>query len=228
MSGERLGRGPWARLFASALVPDEGSSVAAHGRALVAAGDVHELEIVAGKASARVGACDVSVSAQPVSPRIWTAVARFARGNQRLEAGVSGREQSVHLEHLLTVDWEAPLVPRRDAIGRACTCDRGGPCEHVAALAYTVAQEIDRDPSVLLRWRGCGMAETEPEPEVAAAPRFTGDPWLAGTLPQPRPLRPLPAGAVLKRLGPSRVRAGGNELETVLAPAYEAFAAEDG
>ena len=28
MSVDRLGRGPWARLFASALVPDEGSAVA--------------------------------------------------------------------------------------------------------------------------------------------------------------------------------------------------------
>jgi hypothetical protein len=97
----------------------------------------------------------------------------------------------------------------------------------VAALAYAVAQEIDRDPSLLLRWRGCGQAETEPEPEVAAAPVLTGDPWLAGTLPAPRPLRPLPAGAVLKRLGPSRVRVGGDELEAVLARAYEAFAAEE-
>ena len=29
-----LGKGPWARLFATAVVPDEGSSVAEHGRRL--------------------------------------------------------------------------------------------------------------------------------------------------------------------------------------------------
>ena len=224
MSAERIGRGPWARLFASALVPDEGSSVAERGRALVGADEVHELEIVAGKVSARVGSCAVSVSAAPVSPRIWTAVARFARGNRPLEAGVSGREQSVHLEHLLTVDWDAPLVPRREAIGRTCTCDRGGTCEHVAALAYAVAQEIDRDPSLLLRWRGCGTTETEAEAEPEAAPLELGDdPWLAGTLPPARPLRPLPVGAVLKRLGPSGLRVGGNDLADVLLPAYAAF-----
>jgi len=226
MSSERMGRGPWARLFASAVVPDEGSAVAQRGRTLVEAGDVYELEIAAGKVSARVGTCTVGVSAAPVPPRIWTAVARFARGNRPLEAGVSGRAQSVHLEHLLTVDWDAPLVPRRDAIDRSCSCDRGGICEHVVALAYAVAQEIDRDPSVLLRWRGCGAAETEPEPEVAAPLELGDDPWLAGALPPARPLRPLPVGAVLKRLGPSGVRVGGEDLADVLLPAYAAF--EDG
>jgi uncharacterized Zn finger protein len=223
MSSERLGRGPWARLFASAVVPDEGSPVAERGRALVGAGEVEELEIAAGKASARVGSCIVSVSAVPVPPRIWTAVARFARGNRQLEAGVSGREQSVHLEHLLTVDWDAPLVPRRDAIARSCSCDPGGRCEHVAALGYVVAQEIDRDPSLLLRWRGCGAAETEPEPEVVAPLELGDDPWLAGAMPAPRALRPLPAGAVLKRLGPSRIRVGGEDLADVLQRAYAAF-----
>ncbi len=226
MSTERIGRGPWARLFATALVPDESSAVAERARALVAAGEVDELEIAAGKISARVGSCVVGLSAAPVPPRIWTAVARFARGNRPLEAGVAGREQSVHLEHLLTVDWEAPLVPRRDAIGLSCTCDRGGACEHVAALAYAVAQEIDRDPSLLLRWRGCGAAEADPEPEVAAPIELGDDPWLAGTLPPPRPLRPLPVGAVLKRLGPSGLRVGSDDLADVLLPAYAAF--EDG
>jgi uncharacterized Zn finger protein len=226
MTAERLGRGPWARLFVGALVPDEGSAVAERGRALLRAGEVRELQIAAGKASARVGPCDVAVSAAPVPPRIWTAVARFARGNRPLEAGVSGREQSVHLEHLLTVDWDAPLVPRRDAIDRSCTCERGGTCPHVAALAYAVAQEIDRDPSLLLRWRGLGAVEPEPEPEAAAPLDLGDDPWLAGALPPARPLRPLPVGAVLKRLGPSGVRVGGVDLADVLLPAYAAF--EDG
>ena len=93
----------------------------------------------------------------------------------------------------------------------------------MAALAYAVAREIDRDPSVLLRWRGCGAAETEPEPELAAPPELEDDPWLAGTLPAARPLRPLPAGAVLKRLGPSRIRVGNEDLADVLQRAYAAF-----
>ena len=71
--------------------------------------------------------------------------------------------------------------------------------------------EIDRDPAILLRWRGC-EAEDEIEP---AAPMpcplvMPEDAWEAGPLPEPRPLRPLPTGAVLKRLGPSGLRVGGD------------------
>jgi len=223
MNSERSGRGPWARLFASAVVSDEGSALAERGRALAAT--VEGLDVAAGRLTARVGECEVAIAAAPVPPRIWAAVARFARGNRPLEAGVAGREQSVHLEHLLTVDWDAPLVPRHGAIARTCSsCDTGVLCEHVAAVAFAFAAEIDRDPSLLLRWRGCGAVEpvVEPEPfEVTAG----DDPWRAGPLPEPRPLRPLPEGAVLKRLGPSGIRVGGRELEEVLARAYAAFGA---
>ena len=101
-----------------------------------------------------------------------------------------------------------------------------------------MAREIDRDPSLLLRWRGCGQAEPENEVEPEVAPPVpTGDQWRAGTLPPRRPPRPLPAGAVLKRLGPSGVRisgvrisgvrVGGGDLTDVLQVAYAAFAAEE-
>jgi hypothetical protein len=86
----------------------------------------------------------------------------------------------------------------------------------VAALAFAVADAIDRDPSLFLRWRGCAPVEAAPARR---------DPWEAGPLPEPRPLRALPPGAVLKRLGRSGIRVAGVDLADALAPAYEAFAA---
>ncbi len=222
---ERLGRGPWARLLVGAVLPDEGSSLAERGRVLVDEDAVRDLVVTAGTAVARVGDCDVTIGTSPVPPRIWTAMTRSARGNPQLESAVKGRSQSVQLEHLMLVDWEQPLVPRTSALVRTCTCDRTGGCEHLAALAYAFAREIDRDPSALLRWRGCD-AQEEAEPTIPAAPRvMSADAWEAGSLPEPRPIRPLPTGAVLKRLGPSGVRVGGTELAEVLQKAYVSFAA---
>ena len=222
---ERLGRGPWARLLVGAVLPDEGSSLAERGRVLVDEDAVRDLVVTAGTVVARVGDCDVTIGASPVPPRIWTAMTRAARGNTQLESAVKGRSQSVQLEHLMLVDWEQPLVPRASALARSCTCDRAGGCEHLAALAYAFAREIDRDPSMLLRWRGCD-AQEEAEPTVPATPRvMPADAWEAGQLPEPRPLRPLPTGAVLKRLGPSGVRVGGTDLAEVLQKAYASFAA---
>lgn len=223
---DRIGQGPWARLFASAVARDESSSTAERGRSLARAGGVTAVRIERGSIHALVDGCEVTISADPVPPRVWSAMTRYARGKRPLEAAVEGREQSVHLEHLLTIDWEEPLVPPARALRRACTCD-GEACEHVVALGYAIAEEIDRDPSLLLRWRGCGVTD-EPASaplEDVAPPAPHGDPWQAGRLPAPRPLRPLPTGAVLKRLGPSGIRVDGVDLAVVLQRAYASFAA---
>ena len=229
---DRIGNGPWARLFATAVVPDEGSSTAELGRMLARGGNVHTVSVAEGRFAAEVstGIADehtVTITSAPVSPRIWAAVSRFARGNRVLEAGVEGREQSVHLEHLMSEDWDEPLVPRTQDVRRDCTCGVDA-CEHIAALAYVIADEIDRDPSLLLRWRGCSEVRAEadeaPIPDVVVtAP--SDDPWAAGPLPALPPLRPFPVGAVMKRLGPSGLRVGGNDLADVLQRAYESFAA---
>jgi hypothetical protein len=227
----RSGHGPWARLLASAVVRDEGSALAERGRALVREGEVGPVEVTQGTLAATVAGCSVAITAKPVPPRIWAAMVRFARGNRPLEEAVAGRAQSVHLEHLMIEDWSEPLVPRPYDLGRTCSCDGDGePCEHVAALAFAAADEIDADPTLLLRWRGCFAAPDSP-PQAEAVPTAEpsqdltdDDPWRAGPLPEPRPLRPLPVGAVLKRLGPSGLELRGEDLADVLQRAYASFA----
>jgi uncharacterized Zn finger protein len=227
----RPGHGPWARLLASAVVRDEGSAAAERGRALVREGALGAVEVREGTLSANVAGCSVAITAKPVPPRIWAAMTRFARGNRPLEEAVEGRVQSVHLEHVMIEDWSEPLVPRAYELGRTCSCDGDGVvCEHVAALAYAVGDGIDGDPSLLLRWRGCvAAAELPDEAAVVSTPErivdlTDDDPWHAGTLPEPRPLRPLPVGAVLKRLGPSGLKLRGEDLAAVLQRAYASFA----
>ena len=222
---ERLGRGPWARLLVTAVLSDEGSTLAERARVLVEEDAVQGFVVTAGTVSARVGSSEVTIGAEPVPPRIWAAMTRYARRHTQLEAAVEGRAQSVQLEHLMTTDWEQPLVPRTSALARDCTCERADGCEHLGALAYAFAQAIDRDPAILLSWRGCN-AQEELEPAAPAAPLVVPeDAWEAGPLPEPRPLRPLPPGAVLKRLGPSGLRVGGSDLADVLQRAYASFAA---
>ena len=230
----RPGHGPWARLLATAVVRDEGSAVAERGRTLVREGEVGPIEVEQGTLAATVAGHSVAITAHPVPPRIWAAMARFARGNRPLNEAVEGRAQSVHLEHLMIEDWSEPLVPRPYELGRSCTCEQRDLCEHVAALAFAVADGIDADPSLLLRWRGCvaapelpDEAATVPTPELTPEPTADltdDDPWCAGALPEPRPLRPLPVGAVLKRLGPSGLQLRGDDLADVLQRAYASFA----
>jgi len=227
---DRIGHGPWARLLVTTIVRNEGSSTAERGRALARGENVHSVSIGSGTISARVVGeagreCTVTFTAEPVPPRVWAAVALTARRNERLNAAMEGREQSLHLEHVMRFDWDEPLIPNSDGLTR-CTCDSEGACEHIAALTYVVADLIDGDPSLLLRWRGCNAAEiveAPPEPEFVQPISTDVGPWQAGQLPAARRLRPLPAGAVLMCLGPSELRVGGGDLADVLKRAYAAL-----
>jgi uncharacterized Zn finger protein len=229
---DRIGRGPWARWLATSVVPDEGSPRAERGRILARTGHVHSVSVAEGEITARVigsAAADyrVGLAADPVAPRIWAAVIGSPRGRTLFEAAAAGREQSLQLEHVMTVDWDEPLIPPGRSVRRSCTCadaDRSGACKHVVALAYVIADAIDNDPSLLLRWRGC---TAEAHQGRAVAPfEPADDPWAAGPLPALGGARALPIGSVLKRLGASGLVVDGIDLRDALEPAYAAFAGQ--
>lgn len=228
---ERIGSGPWARWLATAVVPDESSPRAERGRVLARTGHVHSVSIVRSEITARVIGSSgaeyaVGLAADPVAPRVWAAIIGAPRTRALFEPAAAGREQSLQLEHVMTVDWEEPLIPPGKSIRRACTCpdfERGGACKHVIALAYVVANAIDENPAVLLEWRGCTMDEPAPE-ERGPRARPSPDAWNAGHLPSIGAPRPLPVGSVLKRLGASGLVVDGVDLRDALEPAYAAFA----
>ena len=199
--------GPWSRSFVAAVAGNSDR------REL----EVEALRIEAGEICAVVEGCEVTLSAHVIPPRIWAQMARYAQGMGQLEQAVEGRMQSVHLEHLLQEDWGELLIPRASQIAQACTCDEAAGCEHVAAVAYAFADEIERNPRVLLRWRG--VADLDEAAEAAST-----DPWEGRELSALQAARPMPRYAVLKRLGPSELQVGGNEdLANALRIAYEAL-----
>ncbi len=230
---ERIGRGPWARLLVTSVLPDEGSARAERARVLARTGHVHSVSVAAQEvAGVVIGSSGTeyraSLSADPVSPRVWAAVAGSPRGRALFEGALSGREQSLQLEHAMTIDWEEPLVPPARSLRHSCTCPdagRSGACKHVGALAYVFASAIDDTPGLLLEWRGYSSAAADPPAPVAtSAPLERGaDSWIAGPLPEIGVARPLPVGSVLKRLGPSGLVIDGVDLRDVLEPAYAAF-----
>jgi uncharacterized Zn finger protein len=193
---------------------------------------VHSVRVAPGELAASVVGTDgvehqVTLTAALIPPRIWSAVAVTARHNTRLATAMSGHEQSVHLEHLMRFDWTAPLIPNGTDLDRSCTCAKPQACKHTASFAYVVADQIDSDPSMLLRWRGCGISSVEDvERDSGQKPTepSTGKNWHAGHLPPRRSLRPLPVGAVLMCLGPTDLRIAGGDFTDALRRAYASLA----
>jgi uncharacterized Zn finger protein len=199
--------GPWSRSFVAAVA----------GNADNPDLEVTALRVNAGEIWAVVEGCEVTLTAHVIPARIWASMARYAQGMGQLEQAVEGRIQSVHLEHLLQEDWGELLIPRASQIAQSCTCDDSADCEHVAAVAYALADEIERTPRVLLRWRGVADL-TEAKSAVPA------EPWQGKELSSLTEARAMPTYAVLKRLGPSEMYVGGSEdLADALRAAYQAF-----
>jgi hypothetical protein len=200
--------GPWSRSFIAAVVGnDERPGL-----------KVHELRIEPGVITAEVNGCEVTISASPIPTRTWESITRFAKGMGALEDAVTGRVQSVHLEHLLEEDWDEQLIPRRSAIWLTCSCDAHA-CPHRVGAAYAVADEIESKPAALLRWRGIGGGG--PAREVA-------DPWRGGEVAISTSPRPMPKYAVLKRLGSSSPAQVPDEVSHVLRGAYERLTSSQG
>jgi uncharacterized Zn finger protein len=199
--------GPWSRSFVAAVA----------GNADNPELEVEALRVDPGEIWAVVEGCEVTMTAHVIPARIWAQMARYAQGMGQLELAVEGRMQSVHLEHLLQEDWGELLIPRASQIAQSCPCDESASCEHVAAVAYAFADEIERAPRILLRWRGVADV-TE---AASAAP---ADPWQGKELSALADARPMPTYAVLKRLGPSELPVGGDDdLANALRIAYEAL-----
>ena len=210
---DRIGRGPWARWVATSVVPDEASPRAERGRILARTGHVHSVRIVPGEISALVigssGAeYGVSMAADPVPPRVWAAVIGSPRGRSLFEAAAAGREQSLQLEHVMTVDWDEPLIPPGKVVRRSCTCpdaDRSGTCKHVIALAYVFAGCDRRRPVAPARvarlHRRRGAARAGDAAARADGGRLDGRPVARA---RPRPPAPGRLGAQAAR--PQRPR----------------------
>jgi hypothetical protein len=158
-------------------------------------GLVTELRIEQSLITARVEGRAVTLSATPIPPGVWAAIA----------AQVTPDRQSLELAQLLEHTWEEPLVPEELV--------RVGAEEDVAAVAGAVAAEIERDPSALLRFRG-----------YAAQPADDEDAWRGGELPPLPPPARRPPDSVPKRFGASGIPTADGELVEVLVRAYRAFA----
>jgi len=176
--------GPWASAFAALQFCDPSQ------------GRVTELRVEPALITARVDGRAVTLSAPTIPAGIWAAI----------ESHVSGERQSTELRQLLEHTWEEPLVPA-ELVGVGDEHD-------VAAVVGAVATEIERDPSVLLRFRGHG-----------ARPAADGaDAWRGGTLPPLPPPARRPPDSVPKRFGTSGIATADGDLVEVLVRAYGAFA----
>ena len=155
-----IGSSWWSRRFIEVLESLELGGRLARGRSYARAGQVLSLEVTAGSVAASVQGSrpkpyQVRIDIRQIWATHWerveNALAEAAIFSAKLLAG----EMPEDLEDVFD-DLGLSLFPR-DAgeLTMECSCpDWSVPCKHVAAALYLLAEAFDRDPFLVLTWRG--------------------------------------------------------------------------
>ncbi|MCP3906361.1 MAG: hypothetical protein GY715_22295 [Planctomycetes bacterium] len=193
--------------------------------------------------------CAVRIAVEPFSEVQWDRVVTDMAGEAVYLVKLLNGELPEGLDELLETHGLALLPGRPEDVKLTCSCQRGGTCRHVAAVAYLFAEQLAADPVVPLTLRGmpaAGLLERLRQARVLIARGVASahvEPMIARVQPPPleecveefwRP-RPDPAAgletppvrhvphALLRRLGPSPLN-GRFPLVGLLASIYDRVA----
>ena len=248
-----IGEQWWSRRFIDVLESFGMSGRLARGRNYARRGQVLGFEISCGYVTAQVQGSRprpyrVRIQVTPLTTPQWRRVEQALAGQALFRAKLLAGEMPREIEDVFA-DCGTPLFPRsaRD-LEMSCSCpDWEVPCKHLAAVCYVLAEAFDIDPFGILAWRGRGredlLASLRLTPGTAEAPRplidVTDRPlaqcledfWSPGmSLARLRALPPAPATApdlLLRTFEPPPALIRGQDLRTLLAPAYQRLAAAD-
>lgn len=240
-AGDDAGRMWWSRRFLDVL-----GSFTDHGRlhrgwTYARQGRVKDLRVRPHEVSARVFGPEpygVAIGVGPIDEGSWRAVAAELASQPLLRARLLEGETPPELEWAFA-QAGVPLLPDSPHdLHLMCECPGyGEPCEHAAAVLCLLAEAFDRDPSLLLTWRGGSRerllhglrqasAKDAPDPfDVGDEPLRAAGFWTAGPAPaEPREhAAPAPPDLLLQLLDPPAIKIRRRPLTDVLRPAYEAM-----
>lgn len=176
----------WGRAWVEALeATSMDSARLSRGRTYARRGDVEDITVTPGKATAKVQGS----RPRPYSSSVTVRQLADEEWNRFLDVVAS---RAAHIAALLDKDMPPELLddakaagvrllPGRGDLTPDCSCpDWGWPCKHASALCYQIAALLDLDPFVLLLLRGRGETElmeelrTRNAAAAAAQARGTG------------------------------------------------------
>ncbi len=250
-----IGEQWWSRRFIDVLESFGMSGRLTRGRNYARAGQVLGFEISCGYVTAQVQGSRprpyrARLQVTPLTTPQWRRVEQALAGQALFRAKLLAGEMPREIETVFA-DCGTPLFPRsaRD-VEMSCSCpDWGVPCKHLAAVCYVLAEAFDLDPFGILAWRGRGRDDllaslrrltageagaARPVIDVTDRPlaECLADFWAPGmTSARLRALPPAPATApdlLLRTYEPPPVLVRGQDLRTLLTPAYQRLAADDG
>ncbi|MGH3243900.1 MAG: SWIM zinc finger family protein [Spirillospora sp.] len=245
--GGSIGSQWWSRRFLDLVESFADGDRLQRGRAYARQGAVFDLKVTPYEVTASVHGSapepyEVALGIEAIDADGWRAVEKELASRAVFRARLLAGEIPPEIEWVFA-ELGLALFPGSAAdLHLMCDCpDWGDPCEHAAAVLCLLAEAFDADPFLVLRWNGRGReqllaalrrgSETEPDPldmedEPLTAAGFWTPPSGLGRLRDRPATPPVPPGFVLRVATPPPIKIRRRALTDVLAPVYEALAAD--
>jgi len=247
-----IGETWWSQRFLASVESAMVGGRSTRGRSYARQGQVLDLTVGAGLIEARVQGSrrtpyKVRIAMPMADDDEWDRVVVALAGQAGYAARLLAGELPHEVEDVFTDEGVSLFPSRSSRLSTDCTCpDWANPCKHVAAACYLVAEAFDRDPFILLAWRGRDREAILDRlrqlrgggvvaPDTASPPVDTALPladcllgfWKAGPELAGVHIRPeaseMPA-AVLRHLPRGVLEVRGRDVAELLEPAYSELA----
>ncbi|MGO8673626.1 MAG: SWIM zinc finger family protein [Capsulimonadaceae bacterium] len=202
-SGRGKDKNWWAQRWIGVLESFSLGSRLARGRTYARQGQVLNISVSTGVATARVQGSrpkpyEVTVSVKILTGAQWTTVVEALGQQAVFAAQLLAGEMPHEIEGIFKQVGLSLFPERRVDLITSCSCpDDSNPCKHIAAVMYLLGEEFDRDPFLIFQLRGItregllGQLGPATSNETAAVPAYPPQPlsldpaafWQGGALP---------------------------------------------
>jgi uncharacterized Zn finger protein len=239
----RFGESWWSAAWLDAVLSNAGSSNRlARGRSYARKGQITDFTVRSGKITGAVqGSADTPYAVEITAPVVSKdAGGRILRSMQRsplFAARLLNQEMPREVVNLFEQEDENLFPDPRHDLKTNCSCpDYETVCKHLAALFYLFSLELERDPLLLLQFRGidrerllsevrtgdlfAGIVDERKEEPLSAEPVVY---WRGSRIP-PSSLtsnRPERNAMLVKQLGSFPLWRGENDLMKILESIYD-------
>jgi uncharacterized Zn finger protein len=246
-----IGESWWSKRFIDVLASLTDPGRLGRGRSYARSGQVMDLRIAPGEVTAAVQGSrplpyEVSIRVPRFAEAEWARAEEAMSAQALLLATLLAGEMPGDIEEAFTAAGLSLFPATSEELDTSCTCpDWANPCKHTAAVLYILAEAFDRDPFLILAWRGrakeqlladlrarrtrtapptdAGGEDASSETELAPLPADPTGFWSASA--ELEGLRFLPRAperpdALLAQLGTPPLEVGGEALGAALRAIY--------
>jgi uncharacterized Zn finger protein len=155
-----IGETWWSQKWVKALESFGWENRLQRGKSYARRGQVIDFRLYGGRVDAEVQGSrprpyDVLIKVQPFTDKEWDNIIGRLAGKAVFAARLLAGEMPENIEEVFEESGKSLFPKSSRELTTDCSCpDHANPCKHIAAVYYILAEEFDRDPFMIFKFRG--------------------------------------------------------------------------